>query len=210
MHDFHRRHPDVEIDVLGLGGARSAFDALLSGSIDATFCCISDASALPSAISHLRVYDEPLDLIVGPRHPLTTTRSIQLSDLKDHRVWVPGIVAGSEWGTYYEAMAVAFGIRIDPTGPNFGIEHVLDTIADSSTLSTFIGARTRIAWPTLHELKRIPIRRPTPVYPWSLAWHTVNRHPGLEELRDHLREVSAPDSGSETWTPDWARGSRPD
>jgi hypothetical protein len=83
-------------------------------------------------------------------------------------------------------------------------------LADSATLTTFVGARTRISWPTRHELKRIPIRRPTPVYPWSLAWHTVNRHPGLEELRDHLREASTPDPGSETWTPGWARVSRPE
>jgi hypothetical protein len=127
-----------------------------------------------------------------------------LTDLRDHRVWVPGIVAGSEWGSFYEAMAEAFHICVDPAGPNFGIEHLLDTITDSTTLATFVGARTRVAWPTRHELKRIPIRRPTPVYPWPFAWHTVNRHPDLKELRDHLRQVSTPEPGSETWTPSWA------
>jgi hypothetical protein len=64
-------------------------------------------------------------------------------------------------------MAQDFQIRIDPTGPNFGMEHLLDTITDSATLTTFIGPRMRIAWPARHELRRIPIRRPTPVYPWS-------------------------------------------
>jgi DNA-binding transcriptional LysR family regulator len=59
--------------VLPLGGAQPAFDALLDGSIDAAFCCIRDASALPRAIAHMRVYDEPLDLLVGPRHALAAS-----------------------------------------------------------------------------------------------------------------------------------------
>ncbi len=201
--EFHERCPDLEIDLIAQGaGALQAFSALLGGTIDAAFCCVRDQ--VPELIEHRHVYDEPLDLLVGPRHPLAAARTIELADLADHRVWVPGIVAGSEWGAYYESLAGAYGIDIDPAGPNFGIEHVLDTIADSATLATFVGARTRIAWPTRHELARVLLRAPTPVYPWSLAWHTVNRHPGLAALRDHLGERSAPEPG--TWVPAWAYG----
>ncbi|MEV5754188.1 LysR family transcriptional regulator [Actinoallomurus sp. NPDC052308] len=203
--DFHRRHPEVEIDLVDLGGAQAAFDALLDGSIDAAFCCVRDASALPAVISHRRVHDEPLELLVGPRHPLATAREIRLVDLAAYRVWVPGIVVGTEWGDYYEAMAEDFRIGIDATGPDFGMEHLLDTITDSATLTTFIGPRMRIAWPQRHELRRIPIRRPTPIYPWSLAWHSVNRHPALGTLRDHLPETAAPTSGPDAWLPKWAR-----
>ncbi|GAA4610614.1 LysR family transcriptional regulator [Actinoallomurus liliacearum] len=203
--DFHRRHPEVEIDLVDLGGAQAAFDALLDGSIDAAFCCVRDASALPAVISHRRVHDEPLELLVGPRHPLAIAREIRLVDLAAYRVWVPGIVVGTEWGDYYEAMAEDFRIGIDATGPDFGMEHLLDTITDSATLTTFIGPRMRIAWPQRHELRRIPIRRPTPIYPWSLAWHSVNRHPALGTLRDHLPETAAPTSGPDAWLPKWAR-----
>jgi hypothetical protein len=41
------------------------------------------------------------------------------------------------------------------------------------------------------------------VYPWSLAWHEVNRHPALRELRDHLQETSSPAPAAESWTPAW-------
>lgn len=112
---------------------------------------------------------------------------------------MPGIVAGSEWRDYYTAMAEEFGIQIDSTGPNFGVEHLLDTITDSATLATFVGSRTRVAWPA--RVRRIPIRHPTPVYPWSLAWHTVNHHPALDKLRDYLRHVPTPPSETDTWSP---------
>ncbi|GAA1011837.1 LysR family transcriptional regulator [Acrocarpospora pleiomorpha] len=203
--DFHTRHPDVEIDVIGLSTAQEAVDALLGGSIDATFRYIHDPAALPAAIAHERVYDEPLDLLVGPRHPLAKSPGIRLSDLTDHRIWVPGIVAGSEWGGYYAAMAEEFGLHIDPTGPNFGIEHLMDTITDSATLSTFVGTRTRIVWPTRHDLRRIPVSHPTPVYPWSLARHTINRHPDLVKLRDYLLNLPTPAFRPDSWTPPHAR-----
>ncbi|WP_283135764.1 LysR family transcriptional regulator [Rhizohabitans arisaemae] len=199
--DFHTRHPDIRIDVITVSDIKAAFHALLGGSIDATFRYIRDPDALPGGIEHRRVYDEPLDLLVGPRHPLAKSPGVRLSDLADHRIWIPGIVAGSEWGDYYVAMAEEFGLHIDSTGPNFGVEHLLDTIADSPTLATTFGARTRIAWLTGHGLRRVPIRHPTPVYPWSLAWHTVNRHPDLDELRDHLSNLREPTGRPGTWTP---------
>lgn len=77
----------------------------------------------------------------------------------------------------------------------------MKTMSATATLATFVGSRTRIAWPTRHELKRIPIRHPTPVYPWSLAWHTVNHHPDLGKLRDHLRHVPTPAPPTDTWSP---------
>jgi hypothetical protein len=34
---------------------------------------------------------------------------------------MPGIVTGTEWAAYYDELAAAFGLTIDPIGPNFGI-----------------------------------------------------------------------------------------
>jgi DNA-binding transcriptional LysR family regulator len=193
--DFHGARPEVPIEMVTLRGARAAFDALLDGSIDAAFCNPAPA-AVPGALDHRRVYDEPLELLVGRGHPVARVRSLRLADLVEHPIWVPGIVAGSEWGAYYAVLAAEFGLRIDAGGPNFGADHLLDTIAASPDRATFVGPSFRTAG---HDVRRIPIRRPTPVYPWSLAWHRVNSHPGLAGLRSHL--AALPVGAPGTWAP---------
>jgi hypothetical protein len=53
-------------------------------------------------------------------------------------------LTGTEWAAYYDQLAAAFGLTIDPIGPNFGTEPLLDVIADSSALATFVGEQTRL------------------------------------------------------------------
>ena len=114
---------------------------------------------------------------------------------------MPGIVPGTEWAAYYDDLAAEFGLTIEATGPNFGSDALLDTIADSPALATFIGEQTRLVWPAGHDLRRIPVTDPTPVYPHSLIWRRDNPHPALATLRDHLGSAT-PAPG--TWTPSWA------
>ena len=98
-------------------------------------------------------------------------------------------------------------VIIDPIGPNFGVEPLLETVADSPELATFVGEQTNIVWPAQWDLRRIPVHGPTPVYPHSLIWRRDNPHPGLAALRDYL---IAPETGhrdaeaADTWTPAWA------
>ncbi len=70
------------------------------------------------------------------------------------------------------------------------------------------GEQTRLVWPAHHDLRRIAVRNPTPVYPHSLVRHRDNRHPALAALRDHLGAATTPDQAdradAETWTPAWA------
>jgi hypothetical protein len=118
---------------------------------------------------------------------------------------MPGIVAGTEWAAFYDALAAAFGLTIDVTGPNFGTEPLLDAIAGSPALATFVGEQTRILWPAHYDLRRVAVRDPVPVYPHSLVWHGDNPHPALAALRDHLGSVPRVDRDAGTWTPDWAQ-----
>jgi hypothetical protein len=115
---------------------------------------------------------------------------------------MPGNVAGTEWAAYYDDLAAAFGFTIEVSGPDFGTEPLLDTIADSSLLATFVGVQTRMVWPADHDLRRIPLRDPTPVYPHSLIWRADNPHPALASLRTHLGTARR---DADTWTPKWAR-----
>jgi len=102
-------------------------------------------------------------------------------------------------------LADAFGLTIEVTGPDFGTEPLLDTIADSSVPATFVGEQTRLVWPADFRLRRIAVHDPTPVYPHSLIWRGDNPHPALTTLRDHLGSARPDHRDAETWTPKWAQ-----
>ncbi|NUP20631.1 MAG: LysR family transcriptional regulator, partial [Streptomyces sp.] len=187
LRGFHRTHPDTELDVVTLFDADAAVAALRAGTIDASFRAVTvPGRQLPEAIEAVRVYDEPVQLLTGPRHAFAGARSVTPDRLAGHRIWMPGIVEGTEWAAYYDALAAEFGLAIEATGPDFGTEPLVDTIADSAVLATFVGADTRLVWPADQDLRRIPLRDPAPVYPHSLLWRADNPHPTLTALRTHL------------------------
>ncbi|MEU6664357.1 LysR family transcriptional regulator [Streptomyces sp. NPDC046821] len=204
VRDFHRAHPEAELDVVTLFDADAAIDAVRSGTIDASFRAVTmPGRELPDDIEAAQVLGEPIQLLTGASHAFAAARSVTPADLAGHRIWMPGIVPGTEWAAYYDALAAAFGLTIEITGPDFGTEPLLDTIADSRTLATFVGEQTRLAWPADHGLRRIAVRKPTPVYPHSLLWHRDNPHPTLARLREHLSSRTLTDG--DIWSPEWAK-----
>lgn len=208
LRDFHRAHPDTELDVVTLFDADAAIAAVRSATIDASFRALTlPARQFPADIEAVRVFDEPVQLLTGPAHEFAAARAVTPAELAGHKIWMPGIVTGTEWAAFYDDLAAAFGLTIDPTGPNFGIEALLDVIADSAALATFVGEQTRFVWPADHGLRRIAVHNPTPVYPHSLIWRSDNPHPALTTLRNHLGSAQPNHRDAETWTPTWARRS---
>lgn len=210
LRDFHRAHPETELDVVTLFDADAAISAVRSGTIDASFRAVTvPAQQLPDGIEAARVLDEPLQLLTGPSHEFAAARAVTPAELGGHRIWMPGIVPGTEWAAYYEELAAAFGLTIEATGPNFGTEDLLDVVADSSALATIVGEQTRLLWPADYDMRRIALRDPTPVYPHSLIWRGDNPHPALTTLRRHLGSAQPDHRDAETWTPKWAQRSTP-
>lgn len=204
MRGFHRAHPETELDVVWLFDIETAIAAIRSGEIDASFRAVAaPGRPLPEDIESVRVLDEPLQLLTGPAHALASARSVPLARLAGHRIWMPGIVPGTEWASYYDDLVAEYGLTIEATGPNFGSDALLDTIADTPPLATFMGEYTRLVWPAGHGLRRIPVTEPTPVYPHSLLWHRDNPHPALAALRTHLAATAAGHDAAGTWTPGW-------
>ncbi|HZF87793.1 LysR family transcriptional regulator [Streptomyces sp.] len=204
MRGFHRAHPGIELDVMWLFDIGTAVDALRSGEIDASFRAVAaPGRPLPEDIESVRVLDEVLQLLVGAGHALASARSVTVTQLAGHRIWMPGIVPGTEWAAYYDALVTEFGLTIEATGPNFGSDALLDTIADTPALATFMGEQTRLVWPAGHGLRRVPVTDPIPVYPHSLLWHRDNPHPALAALRAHLATTTAGHDAAGTWTPGW-------
>ncbi|MEU3730816.1 LysR family transcriptional regulator [Streptomyces sp. NPDC033538] len=212
LRGFHRAHPDVDLDVVILfdADADAAANAIRSGEIDASFRCVTvPGRDLPDGIEAMPVLDEPLQLFTGPAHEFAAAPAVAPAQLAGHRIWMPGNLPGTEWSAYYDALAAAFGLTIDAVGPNFGVEGLLDTIAESSTVATFLSERTPLVRPAVHGLRRVPLRDPTPVYPHSLLWHAGNPHPALTALRAHLSSRPSGRLDTEVWTPPWALRSHP-
>ncbi|MFF9221805.1 LysR family transcriptional regulator [Streptomyces viridosporus] len=204
MRGFHRAHPEIDLDVVMLFDIDRAVAAIRSGAIDASFRAVAaPGHPLPEDVESVRVLDENLQLLTGPAHALASARSVTLAQLAGHRIWMPGIVPGTEWAAYYDHLVAEFGLTIEATGPNFGSDALLDTIADTPALATFMGADSRLVWPAGHGLRRIPVTDPTPVYPHSLLWHRDNPHPALATLRAHLAATAAGHDATGTWAPGW-------
>ncbi|WP_344173948.1 LysR family transcriptional regulator [Kribbella lupini] len=201
LHAFHRLHPEIELDIVELPDATvdEATKAVAEGAIDATFRY--PRHRVPTPARAERVIDDRHQLLVGPRHPLASAARLTLAELAEYPVWMPGLPADSEWGSYYAALAATFGLEIVTTGPSFGIEVQLDELTASADLATLVGEGTRYLWPEAYGLRRIPIVKPIPVYPHSLIWRDDNPHPGLAIFLDHLRTARAAVAAERTWVP---------
>lgn len=204
LHDYWRSRPDSGLDVVTLrvNDPRVAAAAVAAGDIDASFRTVTDPDALPSGVRMLHAFDSPLELLVGPGHPLASAPSLTPAQLRRHRIWVPGIAPLSEWSDFYDQLAAAFDLRIDAAGPHFGDEVLLDTLAESGQVATLVGARDRYTWPAEYDLRRIPVVNPVLAYPLSLIVPAANPHPGLRGVIAHLEGL--PTLAGQVWRPTWA------
>jgi len=211
---FHQQHPEIDLDVITLpvlGHGDEALAAVATGTVDLTFRALAATAGRPPA--RLRagpVLHDRHQLLVGPRHPLADHRQLTLADLVDHPIWMFPMPADSEPGMYYRELADIFGLTIDVVDPNFGNEALLDEIAESHRLATLIGQGSRYLWPTSYDLRRIPIVRPTPIFPLHAVWADQNTHPALPRLLDYLRgHCQSQPSDEDLWLPSWISAAEP-
>ncbi|WP_031469166.1 LysR family transcriptional regulator [Sciscionella sediminilitoris] len=205
LHEYWRAHPGTELDVvvLKVDDPQRAAAAVRAGEVDASLRTVTDSRTLPDGVRMLHLLDFPMELLVGPRHPLATARTVTAEQLRGHRIWVPGIAPRSEWGEFYAELAGDLELRIDGAGPNFGVEPLLDTLADSAEVATLTGARDRLIWPANHRLRQIPVTNPTIAYPVSIIFRESDPHPGIRPVIDHFRSLAT--LSGDVWRPSWAR-----
>lgn len=203
VYRFYRSRPDTALDAVTLGeeNAAQAARAVLEGNLDASFRALP-AEQVPAGIRAERLLDVPLQLLVGPAHPLAGKEQVRPADLAGHRIWIPGIRPGTEWEQFYRSLSQDFGLSIDALGPNFGDEALMDALAGSDTVATLVGTDDRYLWPDSYDLRRIPLYGPTPLYPHMLLTRAERENPVLTALRDYLR-ASRPQVDDEVWVPGW-------
>src|SRR5690606_17815042 len=123
VHRFYRSRPDTALDAVALGeqDAVQVARAVLDGDLDASFRALP-AEQVPAGIRAERLLDMPLQLLVGPAHPLAGREQVRPADLAGHRIWIPGIRPGTEWELFYRSLSQDFGLSVDAIGPHFGDE----------------------------------------------------------------------------------------
>ena len=191
LHEYWRAHPGLALDVVTLrvDDPLVAAAAVQAGEIDASFRTVTDPATLPDGVRMIHAFDSPLELLVGPRHPLADARTVTPRQLRTLRIRVPGIVPRSEWAAFYDRLTEAYDLRIDASGPNFGDEVLLDALAGDAGLATLVGARDRYLWPPAHDLRRIPIVDPVLAYPISLLLPRTGPHPALAGVIAHFAQA---------------------
>lgn len=194
---FHEANRDVDIEVVTSLGLRSSRSAIINGTIDVAFARVF--GALDSGINHMPAFLEPIHVLVGAQHPLAGREQVRLLDLRSSSARMPGNEPGSEWAQFYDDLAAEFQLDIDATGPDFGLEYLLDEIARSCDRYLFSGERLRVPWHA--GIRRIPVVAPTPCYPHSMLWRKGGQHPAVPRLAGYIKSEFKPFDPEQHWLP---------
>jgi DNA-binding transcriptional LysR family regulator len=188
---------DVAVDLVVSRGAIVQQTALTDGSVDAAFGRVT--AGLVPGIERVPAFLEPLFVLVGRRHRLARRKRVPTQELSGLTAWMPGNATDSEWADYYRFFSAAFGVTIDTSGPVFGRDHIMERIGASPDLIMF-AAKTQLTGSP--DVVHLPVTDPVPVYPWSLLWHGLNRHPALPRLIAHTQACYRPYDPRAQWLPD--------
>ena len=84
---FTRAYPDVNLDIRFLD-SEVAYEEVLHGRAELAVITLAPHTAAPIRAS--KVWDDPLDFVVAPEHPLARKEQITLADVADYPAVFPG------------------------------------------------------------------------------------------------------------------------
>lgn len=84
---FTRAHPQVNLDIRFLD-SEIAYDEVLHGRAELAVITLAPQTAEP--VKAVKVWDDPLDFVVAPEHPLARRPTITLADISSHPAVFPG------------------------------------------------------------------------------------------------------------------------
>jgi DNA-binding transcriptional LysR family regulator len=195
VRDFYEA-AEADVDIVVSRGSLPRATALADGSVDAAFGRVT--GKLPPGIERIPASLEPIPILVGRKHRLARRKRVPMAELSGLTAWMPGNARDSEWAEFYRFLSDDFGVAIDTSGPVFGREHMVERIAASPDLIMFGSQAQFSGRPHVVE---VAVTDPTPVYPWSLMWHAMNRHPSLPRLIGHVRAQYRPGDQGGLWLP---------
>lgn len=177
--------PELSSEVGQTRDLPAAVTALLRGEIDAGFGRVHPVGEpgeerLTSRLARL----EPVDAVLSNEHPLAAMPELHPADLQQSTLWCPTALSKLD---FYQHFAEHFGIHAEDGGPNLGLDHLIGCIcADQSRFSLL---PADIPLPDGTEIRSIPLVSPTPLYAWSLLWHSQDQHPLLGAMLQRFAEI---------------------
>ncbi|WP_280691069.1 LysR family transcriptional regulator [Kitasatospora sp. GAS204B] len=167
----------------------SVAGALLRGEVDAGFGryhALGDRR--DQELAHRLVRLEPVDVILGPGHPLAGADALRPAELRGGRLLLP---AALERLDFLQRFAERFelGAALVPEA-NLGAEHFLAQLREHPDAFALLPADVPLPEGTTPAgLRAVPLVDPTPLYAWSLSWPRHAAHPAVAALLRGFAEV---------------------
>lgn len=156
----------------------SVAQALLRGDTDLGFGRVHPLpDGRDAGLTQRLVRLEPVDVVVGPSHPLADADAVRPADLRDGVLVCPAELDRLD---FLRRFADEFRITRRHDGPNLGLDHLGLHVRSDAEGFTVLPADAPL--PDHLGLRSIPLVEPTPLYAWSLAWRESSRHPLLDTL----------------------------
>jgi DNA-binding transcriptional LysR family regulator len=169
--------PELTVELSMRRSLAAALEALERAQIDACFGRVHDLDRpWPSGLSHRPVVLERAAAAVSADHPLAHAPRLHPADLKESLLWMPAAATSTELMGAYRRFAQHFGIPLDSSGQNLGLEHAIDQLRRDPRRFVLFGS----GWPIPSDasIRLLPLH-PRPCYLWSLVWREGDRHPLL-------------------------------
>lgn len=171
-----------------VGAARdlpAVANALLRGESDLGFGRVHAlAPDWDAALTSRLVRLEPVDVLLGPNHPLADRDEVRPAELAESTLIFPAAVDRLE---FLRSFAERFGPAVEGGGVNLGLDHLLHRVAALPGGFTLFPADAPV--PEGSRIRSIPLVDPTPLYAWSLLWRSADRHPDLDALLAAFADV---------------------
>jgi DNA-binding transcriptional LysR family regulator len=169
--------PELAIELSMRRSLGAALEALERGELDACFGRVNDLDhPWPSGLAHRPVVLERLAVAANAGHPLVGTAPLRPADLRQSGLWFPASGSPAEVQGAYRRIAEHFGIPLDTSGHNLGLEHIIDQLRRHPRRLILFGADWPL--PSNAGIRLLPLY-PKPCFLWSLVWPERHQHPQL-------------------------------
>ncbi|MFD9405725.1 LysR family transcriptional regulator [Streptomyces sp. NPDC059989] len=161
----------------------SVAEALRRGEADAGFGHVLDGA---EGLTRHLVRLEPVDVVLGARHPLAGAAALRPAELRDSVLRYPADPARLG---FLSRFAERFGVTARESGPNLGLAPLLAHLRERPDHFTLLPADLPL--PSGAGVRAVPLVEPTPLYAWSLVWPAAQEPAGLDALLHACARLAA-------------------